>query len=201
MKKTAIIALLCMLALLVACAPVAQPAAPAPVAAPSAPAAAPAPSVTSSPAIDYSMSTDTQNKVDAGIKGTTKWYLSENFVPLSVGQHHTFGVGFANRQNTKDNFLVDVSFKRAYDKSSNSIESATAAQVAGWLSQNDFGITALQPDGKSIQPVVIEVKNFADGSTPPRGTYVFALNVFHQGQYSQVNQPYSGALDLNIQVV
>lgn len=183
---------------------------------PSAPATAtpaPRPSVPSSPVVeevttppapfveDYSLTDETRAKVEKGLTSTTKWFLSETFAQLSVGEHYTFGVGITNRLQQKDNFLVDIQFKRAYDKSGNSIESANAAQVASWLARNDFSVTPLEMNKQSIQPVVVEVLQFADGSTPPPGTYEFDMNILFQGNFPDVSQEYSGDITIAIKVV
>lgn len=195
MNRT-LIALLLLLIAVTACAPAAQQPAPAPAPAPTAAPSAPAPL----PTIDYSMSQATQDKVTAGLKSTTKYSLSHTFARLAPGQHETFGIGFTNRFREKDNFLVSIEFKKAYDKATNNIDSATADNVATWLAQNDFSITPLQPDQQSIQPIVIEVANFADGSAPPKGTYEFTAEVLHQGTFFGPTEEYSGELQIAILV-
>ncbi|MBI4145030.1 hypothetical protein HY493_02385 [Candidatus Woesearchaeota archaeon] len=171
------------------------------------------PSVPSSPVIeevttppapfveDYSLSDETRAKVEKGLTSTTKWFLSETFAQLAVGEHYTFGVGITNRLQQKDKFLVDVQFKRAYDQSGNTIEEADAAQVASWLARNDFSVTPLDVNKQSIQPIVVEVLSFADGSTPPPGTYEFDLNVYYQGNFPDVSQEYSGDITIAVKVV
>ncbi len=158
----------------------------------------PAPSV---PADDYSMPSETKTKLDKGLTSVTKYFLTENFAKLSPGQFKVFGLGFTNRLIDSDNFLPVLTFKRAYDKGTNTIDSANAQQVAGWISQNEFFVTRLSPGEQEKVPVVIKVMDFADGTPAPKGTYEFELNVFHQGEYFQVDQDYSGDLTISIQVV
>lgn len=153
------------------------------------------------PVIDYSMTAETRGKLMEVFTGSTKYAVSETYVQLSPGSHHTFGVAFTNRFADKDQFLVDVKFKKAYDKGTNTIDGVTSVQVAPWLAQNDLSVTVLQPNDQSIQEVVIEATKFANGANPPKGTYVFSLNVFHKGDYIQVDQPVSGEIELNVQVV
>ncbi len=147
------------------------------------------------------MSAETSQKLKAGLTSTTKYFMTESYKQLSLGQHYTFGIAFTNRVPEKDNFLVDVKFKRAYDKSTNTIDGVDATDVATWLAHNDYSVTPLQPNQQSFQSIVVEVKDFADGSTPQKGTYEFDVNVFHQAQFSEVNQEYSGDIVLAIQVV
>ncbi|MBI4151257.1 hypothetical protein HY492_03965 [Candidatus Woesearchaeota archaeon] len=197
MKTTAILAL-CLL-ILAGCSPALQKLPEAPLTPVSS--ATPAPAPTPSPvSVDYSMTPETEKKLHDGLTSTTKYFVTESYAPLSSGQHYTFGIGFTNRFPEKDNFLVDVAFKRAYDKSTNTIDGVDASDVATWLSHNDYSVTPLQPNQQSFQTIVIEANNFADGRAPPKGTYEFDVNIFHQAQFPEVNQEYSGDLTLAIQV-
>lgn len=193
-------ALLSVLVLVSACGPALQKLPEAPLTSPEPVVQTPAPEV-QAPPVDYSMTDATRAKLLSGFKSVTRYAVSETYVQLSSGKHHTFGVAFTNRELNKDKFLVDVQFKKAYDKNTNAIENANAAQVVSWLAQNDWSVTVLEPNQQSIQSVVIEPQNFADGSAPPKGTYVFALNIFHQGDFIKVDQEYSGEIELNVQVV
>ena len=201
MKTTAILAL-CLL-ILAGCGPALQELPEAPITpVPSVPSApVPFPGPTTPTFVDYSMSAETSQKLKAGLTSTTKYFMTESYKQLSLGQHYTFGIAFTNRVPEKDNFLVDVKFKRAYDKSTNTIDGVDATDVATWLAHNDYSVTPLQPNQQSFQSIVVEVKDFADGSTPQKGTYEFDVNVFHQAQFSEVNQEYSGDIVLAIQVV
>lgn len=197
MKHTPFILLIIALLALSACAPVAQQPAPAP----SAPASAAPAETPSAPFVDYSLQQETRDKVTANMKSTTKYSLSESYIKLMPGEHHTFGIAFTNRVAEKDNFLVSVSFKRAYDKSGNSIDAATEAQIATWLAHNDFSVTPLDINQQSLQPIVIEAANFADGSTPPKGSYEFNVEVLYQNGLFSPTDEYSGRLPVVVQVI
>ncbi|HSU73156.1 MAG TPA: hypothetical protein VLJ21_04895 [Candidatus Binatia bacterium] len=200
MKRT-LIALLCLMLLAVAACSSA-PSAPAPTPSPVETQPAPAPESAPTPvAVDYGLSQATRDKVAGNLKSTTKYALSESYTKLALGQHHTFGLGFTNRLVAKDNFLIELVFKRAIDKSSNTIDVATAQNIIPWLAHNDFSITPLNPEQQSIQPIVIEVTSFTDGSVPPPGTYEFTARVLHQGGFFGPTEEYSGDISLAVQVV
>lgn len=196
-----VVLLVSLLLVLSACGPALQKLPDAPITSVSPPVEQTAPEPTAMPQVDYSMTAETRAKLTKAFTSVTKYAVSETYAQLSPGQHHTFGVAFTNRQINKDKFLVDVQFKKAYDKNTNTIDEATAANVVPWLAQNDWSVTVLEPNAQSTQTVVIEPQNFADGAVPPKGTYVFALNIFHQGDFIKVDQEYSGEIELNIQVV
>jgi hypothetical protein len=198
MKRTSIVLVFIALLALAACAPAQQQ--PSPQPAPTENAPAPTPITPSTPASDYSLSQETRDKAMAGLTVNAKYALSENYVKLYAGQSHTFGIAFMNSFSKNDNFLVDIQFKKAYDKSSNSID-VTEAQIAPWLAHNDFTVTPLEAYQKSVQPIVIEAAVFADGTPPPKGTYVFEAQVFHQGTAFKVDEEYSGEQQISIQVI
>lgn len=195
MKTTAILAL-CLL-FVAGCSPALQKLPEAPI--------TPVPLETPAPApvpvaVDYSMTPETEKRLKDGLTSTTKYFMTENYRQLSAGQHYTFGIGFTNRFPEKDNFLVDVSFKRAYDKATNTIEGVDASDVAVWLTRNDYAVTPLQPNQQSFQSIVVDVGTFPDGSEPQKGTYEFDVDVFHQANFPEVNQDYA-SITLAIQVV
>jgi|GEM_PF-6085183 len=201
--KTTLMFLMIALLALAACAPTAQetPApTPAPVESTPEPVAVAESEPEPAPSTDYSLADTTRAKVTSNLKSTTKYYLSESFVKLAPGQHHTFGIGFTNRIEKRDNFLVSVTFNKAYDKNSNSID-VTDEQIATWLAQNDFAITPLDINQQSIQPVVIEVTDFADGTAPAKGSYQFDVEVLYQNGLFSPTSEYSGRLPVVIQVI
>lgn len=211
MKYSAIISLIALMVVIAGCAPAPAPADPAPTQ------QVPAPGfedveemvVVTGPPVepsrdsreDYSISDETMAKIEKNFGSTTKWHISETFRKIDRGDHHTFAIAFRNRMANKDNFLISVEFKRAYDRSSNSIESVDEAQIATWLVRNDWPVTPLDVDEDSIQSIIIEIKDLADGTSPPAGTYEFDVNVLAQMGLFEVTEEYSGDITIAIQVV
>ena len=150
---------------------------------------------------DYSISSRTMGKIEDKFTSTTKYTISETFMKIERGEHHTFAIAFTNRLQVQDNFLVSAEFKRAYDTRSNPIDGVDEVQIATWLARNDFSVTPLDINEQSIQSIVVEVVDFADGTSPLPGTYEFDVNVLAQMGLFEVTEEYSGDITVAIQVV
>jgi len=205
-----IIVTIAILALLVACAP-AQTAEPADV--PSKP-TTPAPSQADGEETDdepapvdvapaepvREMDADTKQRLTTALSpGGVKLALSHTSVKMKIGESKVIGVGLRGTVLPDDEYQVNYSLRRAYDKSTSPIVGADTNNVLIWIEKNGinpwsntFGPVTLKNKETKTYPFLITVKPTFTGGAPTQiGTYVFNFKAFNQKDWQFINYDYA----------
>lgn len=144
------------------------------------------------------LSDEIKDTIDEQLQPGIKSSIPVNYQKLKYGEVFVFGVGVQNILNLEDEFLVKVSFDKAYDRMMNTI--GTSEEM-----MNDWVKTKLEPftlakDEKQTVAIVIEVGKIMPGIRPTPGTYVFDVEVLYSRGGRYINKEYIGKSAFSIKV-
>jgi hypothetical protein len=209
------------LLLLVACAPQmpaktteAQPqTAPTQETAPAtAPATEPAPSqpavVPSQPAVSNEMDADTTQRLNTNFGPGVKLAVSHpTGLQMKIGDRKVLGVAFRSMARAADDFQLNYTLYRAYDKSANSLLVGDN-DIKNWLTASlldgkhyAYAPVTLNPGDTRRYNFVFDVKpTYADGTATKPGTYEFQFTVYNKDGNYQIFNEYD-KVKMSIQVL
>lgn len=121
-----------------------------------------------------------------------------NSVKLKYGDVQAFGLAVQNVLRDPEEFLVKVSFDKAYDKYTNQIDVDEAA-MNDWV-KTSFEIFELVPNAQSMITVIMKVGDISSGKKPTPGTYVFDVEVLHRADRTDMVEDYVAPMETSIRI-
>lgn len=134
-------------------------------------------------------------QLTAGVKYSD---IIPNHLKLKYGEKGVFGVGVQNIQNADDDYLISVTFDKAYDKYMNTIPTSEE-MMNGWIKTN-LEVFTLPKGETQIISIVIEVGDVVPGIKPQEGTYTFDLKTLYKRGGYHANKELVGTRAISIRV-
>ncbi len=117
---------------------------------------------------------------------------------MNIGDRMVLGAAFRSQSRIADEFQMNFSLYRAYDKSSNSLL-VDEADFKNWVSASlldgkyfAYPVETLKPGDERKYKFIIEVKpTYADGTPTKPGTYEFLFMVYNKGTNYYLYEEYA----------
>lgn len=154
------------------------------------------------------MDADTKQRLTTALSpGGVKLALSHTSIKMKIGESRVIGVGLRGITNPEDNYQVNYSLRRAYDKSTSPIVGVDTNAVLIWMDKNGvnpwsntFGAVTLKNKETKTYPFLLTIKPTLSGGAPTQpGTYVFNFKAYNQKDWKFINYDYA-EVDLTVLV-
>ncbi len=137
------------------------------------------------------LSVELKDEITSALVKGVKFSMPLNYRKMSFGDSFVFGVGVQNIKARQYEFSVDVTFKKAYDRMTNSI-SVEEDMMNNWVKSTLKPFDLAQND-KKVVSVVIKAGDIRPGIEPALGTYVFNVESYFREYDNVVRDAYANA--------
>lgn len=149
--------------------------------------------------VSNEMTTDTEEKLKTNFPEGVKMGVSHpTAYKMNIGDKMVFGAAYRSMSRGPDEFQMNYTLYRAYDKSANSLL-IDDADVKDWVSASmldgkhfAYPVEKLAPGDERTYKFIVEVKpTYADGKPTKPGTYEFQFNVYNKDTNYYIFNPYA----------
>jgi len=137
------------------------------------------------------ISAELRDEIESALVKGVKFSMPLNYRKMEYGDSFVFGVGVQNVKTKQYEFSVDVTFKKAYDRMTNSI-SVDDDLMNSWI-KSTIGPFDLDQNQKNVVSVRIEAGDIRPGIEAAPGTYVFDVKSYSREHDNVVRDAYANA--------
>ena len=122
---------------------------------------------------------DIGKAIDENLASGMRYLIPVNYKSIAYGNSFIFGVGVQNVMPTSDKYLLSVTFDKAYDKMTNTIDTDSDT-MNKWI-KTVFEPFDLEPYAKQTAAIKVQVGDIKQGVKPSAGTDVFDVDILNAG--------------------